>query len=68
MSTDHIRAKLEALISDSGMFHAGQHEERRRLQLLIDTRISELRATGSVPHVSAVCAELLRIRQALDPC
>jgi hypothetical protein len=66
--TDHIRAKLEALISDSGMFNAGQQEERRRLQLLITARIDELRGAGSVPHVSAVCAELLRIRQALEPC
>jgi len=66
--TDPIRAKLEALISDSGMFNAGQQEERHRLQLLIDCRIDELRSAGSVPHVSAVCAELLRIRQALDPC
>ena len=66
--TDHIRAKLEALISDSGMFNAGQLEERRRLQLLITARIYELRGAGIVPHVSAVCAELLRIRQALEPC
>lgn len=66
--TDHIRAKLEALISDSGMFNAGQIEERQRLQLLIDVRVAELRAAGSVPHVSAICAELLRIRQALEPC
>lgn len=66
--TDHIRAKLEALISDSGMFSAGQLEERHRLQLLIDARIGQLRDAGGVPHVSAVCAELLRIRQALDPC
>jgi hypothetical protein len=65
---DQIRAKLEALISDSGMFGAGQQEERRRLQLLIDCRIDELRTAGSVPHVSAICAELLRIRQALEPC
>ncbi len=65
---DHIRAKLEALISDSSMFNAGQLEERRRLQLLIDARIDELRNGPTVPQVSAVCAELLRIRQALDPC
>ena len=44
---DHIRAKLEALISDSGMFNAGQQEERHRLQLLIDCRIDELRAAPS---------------------
>lgn len=66
--TDHIRAKLEALLSDSGMFNAGQLEERQRLQMLITARIDELRGAGSVPHVSAVCAELLRIRQALEPC
>jgi hypothetical protein len=66
--SDHIRAKLEALISDSGMFNAGQLEERRRLQLLITARIDELRSAGSVPQVSAICAELLRIRQALEPC
>jgi len=66
--TDHIRAKLEQLISDSSMFNAGQLEERRRLQLLIDCRIDGLRSGPTVPQVSAVCAELLRIRQALDPC
>ena len=66
--TDHIRSKLEALISDSSMFNAGQAEERQRLQMLITARIDELRSAGSVPHVSAVCAELLRIRQALEPC
>jgi hypothetical protein len=66
--TDSYRARLERLISDSGTFQAGQQEERRRLQLLIDCRIDELRLAGSVPHVSAVCAELLRIRQALEPC
>jgi len=66
--TDQIRAKLEQLISDSSMFNAGQLEERRRLQLLIDARIDELRSGPTVPHVSAICAELLRIRQALEPC
>jgi hypothetical protein len=66
--TDHIRAKLEALISDSSMFNAGQLEERRRLQLLLTARIDELRSAPTVPHVSSICAELLRIRQALEPC
>jgi len=66
--TDQIRAKLEQLISDSSMFNAGQLEERRRLQLLIDARIDELRSGPTVPHVSAICAELIRIRQALEPC
>ena len=66
--TDSYRTRLERLISDSNAFHAGQEEERRRLQLVIDCRIDELRLAGSVPHISAVCAELLRIRQSLDPC
>lgn len=66
--TNHIRAKLEALISDSSMFNAGQLEERRRVQLLLTARVDELRSASTVPHVSAICAELLRIRQALEPC
>lgn len=66
--TDNIRRRLEGLLYDSGAFAAGQQEERRRLQLLIDQRIDHLRMIGSVPHVSAVCAELLRIRQAIEPC
>jgi hypothetical protein len=66
--TNHIRAKLEALISDSSMFNAGQLEERRRLQLLLTARVDELRSGPTVPQVSAICAELLRIRQALEPC
>ena len=64
--TDDIRARLEALISDSGMFRAGQQEERLRLCHLIDVRIDTLRSRGSVPHVSARCEELLRIRQSLS--
>jgi hypothetical protein len=50
------------------MFNAGQLEERRRLQLLLTARIDELRSAPTVPHVSSICAELLRIRQALEPC
>lgn len=61
-----IRQRLEALISDSGMFRAGQQDERLRLCHLIDARIDTLRSIGSVPHVSARCEELLRIRQALS--
>lgn len=63
--TDSIRRRLESLITDSGMFRAGQQEERLRLCRLIDVRIDTLRSRGSVPHVSARCEELLRIRQAL---
>lgn len=65
--TDHVRAKLEALISDSGMFHAGQHEERHRVRQLIDIRIDQLRGTCGIRHREQLCAELLRFRQHLDP-
>jgi hypothetical protein len=65
--SDHIRAKLEALINDSGMFHAGQQEERRRLQTLVDARIDQLRAAPSCPHVNSICNELLRLRQSFEP-
>ena len=65
--TEHIRAKLEALISDSGMFSAGQVEERLRLCALIDARLDQLAALRGHPHVSARREELLTIRQALHP-
>lgn len=61
-----IRRRLEALISDSGMFRAGQQEERLRLCHLIDMRIDTLRTIGNPTHVRARCEELLRIRQALS--
>jgi len=63
--SDHIRAKLEALISDSGMFHAGQQDERLRLCRLIDIRLDDLRQLLGNPHVAARREELLSIRQAL---
>ena len=62
---DHIRAKLEALISDSGMFHAGQQDERLRLCRLIDIRLDELGKLARGPIISARREELLSIRQAL---
>jgi hypothetical protein len=65
--TDHIRAKLEALITDSGMFNAGQQEERRRLQTLVDARIDQLRVAPAGAHVISICNELLRLRQSFDP-
>jgi hypothetical protein len=63
--TDHIRAKLEALISDSGMFNAGQHEERLRLCALLKSRLDQLVNLPSHPHISARREELLNILQAL---
>lgn len=65
--TDHIRAKLEALISDSGMFSAGQAEERLRLCALIDARLDQLSSLIGQPHIAARRQELLTIRQALQP-
>jgi len=63
--SDHIRAKLEALISDSGMFHAGQQDERLRLCRLIDIRLDDLGKLARGPIISARREELLIIRQAL---
>ena len=63
--SDHIRAKLEALISDSGMFHAGQQDEQLRLCRLINIRLDDLRQLPGNAHVAARREELLSIRQAL---
>jgi len=57
---DDIRAKLEALITESGMFHAGQQDERLRLCRLIDIRLEELGRWSKARR-----EELLHIRQAL---
>jgi len=62
---DDIRAKLEALITESGMFHAGQQDERLRLCRLIDIRLEDLGKLANHPHISARRQELLIIRQAL---
>jgi len=62
---DDIRGKLEALITDSSMFHAGQQDERLRLCRLIDIRLEDLRQLARQPTISARLEELLHIRQAL---
>jgi hypothetical protein len=62
---DDIRGKLEALITDSSMFHAGQQDERLRLCRLIDIRLEDLGKLVNHPHISARRQELLIIRQAL---
>jgi hypothetical protein len=62
---DDIRGKLEALITDSSMFHAGQQDERLRLCRLIDIRLDDLRQLPGNGHVAARREELLSIRQAL---
>ena len=63
--SDHIRAKLEALITDSGMFNAGQQEERLRLVGLLRTRLDQLANLPCHPHISERREELLNILQAL---
>ena len=63
--SEHIRAKLEALISDSGMFNAGQQEERLRLVGLLRSRLDQLANLPCHPHISARREELLNILQSL---
>ena len=48
---DDIRAKLEALITDSSMFHAGQQDERLRLCRLIDIRLEDLGKLGRFEYL-----------------
>jgi hypothetical protein len=59
-----IRHRIEQLLSDTSAFRAGQTEERHRLQQLIDIRIDQLR---TVPRTELLCAELLHVRQLLEP-
>ena len=62
-----IRAKIQQLISDSGTYRQGQHDERQRIAQLIDIRIGQLRGTMGIRNRSELCAELLRLRQSLNP-
>jgi hypothetical protein len=64
---NYIRTKLEALISDSSMFNAGKTEERHRIAQLIDIRIYEVQSSlKPTRQTTSICAELLRLRQALN--
>jgi hypothetical protein len=65
--TDPIRAKLEALITDSGTYRQGQQDERQRLRSLIDLRIDQLRGVVGIRNREQMCAELLQLRQLIDP-
>lgn len=58
-----LRARLNQLLTDSGTYQQGRHDERLRLQQLIDVRIDQLRA---IPRTQQLCAELLHIRQQLE--
>jgi hypothetical protein len=62
-----IRAKLEALITDSGTYRQGQQDERQRLRSLIDLRIDQLRGVVGIRNREQMCAELLQLRQLIDP-
>jgi ribosomal protein L30/L7E len=62
-----IRAKLEALITDSGTYRQGQQDERQRLRSLIDVRIDQLRGVVGIRNREQMCAELLQLRQLIDP-
>lgn len=59
-----IRHRIEQLLSDTSAFRAGQTEERQRVRQLIDTRIDQL---STVPRTQQLCAELLHLRQLLEP-
>ena len=59
-----IRDRINQLITDSGAYQQGRQDERERLQHLIDFRIEQLR---SVPRTELLCAELLHVRQLLEP-
>lgn len=60
---DH-RAKLEALITDSSLYRAGQQDERLRLCSLLNLRL-ELLGNLHGSQAAACRNELLMIRQAL---
>lgn len=58
-----LRSRLNQLLTDSGTYQQGRHDERLRLQQLIDVRIDQLR---TIPRTQQLCAELLHIRQQLE--
>ncbi len=58
-----IRERVNQLLTDSGTYQQGRHDERHRLQQLIDIRIDQLR---TVPRTELLCAELLHVRHLLD--
>lgn len=61
-----IRRRITDLITDSSTYQQGRHDERHRLQQLIDVRIDELQAIDA-HHRRQLCAELLQLRQRLEP-
>jgi hypothetical protein len=62
-----IRARINQLITDSGTYRQGQQDERQRLRSLIDIRIDQLRGTCGIRNREQLCAELLHLRQHIEP-
>ncbi len=62
-----MRARINQLISDSGTYRQGQQDERQRVRQLIDVRIDQLRGTCGIRNREQLCAELLLLRQHLEP-
>lgn len=62
-----IRHRIEQLLSDTSAFTAGQIEERQRIRQLIDIRIDQLCSTVELRNRQQLCAELLHVRQLLEP-
>lgn len=62
-----IRHRLEQLLSDTGAYRQGRQDERERLQRLIDIRIDQLNSVPGIRNRQQLCAELLHIRQHLEP-
>jgi hypothetical protein len=62
-----IRHRLEQLLSDTGAYRQGRQDERERLQQLIDIRIDQLSTVPGIRNRQQLCAELLHVRQFLDP-
>ncbi|MFZ9621709.1 MAG: hypothetical protein ACO289_10950 [Prochlorococcaceae cyanobacterium] len=62
-----MRRRLEQLLTDSGTYQQGRHDERHRLQQLIDIRIDQLHNIAGIRNRQQLCAELLHIRQLLEP-
>lgn len=61
-----IRDRINQLLTDSGTYQQGRHDERHRLRQLIDIRIDQLRGIAGIRNHQQLCAELLHIRQLLD--
>ena len=62
-----IRHRIEQLLSDTSAFTAGQIEECQRIRQLIDIRIDQLCSTVELRNRQQLCAELLHVRQLLEP-